>query len=196
MRKYFASLFIAFVSIAAIAQNNSDAQLSKRVDEYMKLTRELKFEEIMDYTHPKMFTIAPKEQLTEALKQGFDNEGMSIAIDSAVVTGISDGFIFEKTTYKKVDYSVNMAIRFKDTAALKEETFISTMKMAFTNAFPGATVEFTETDKVFRIKASNLMIAIKDNEATPWMFLGYEKKNAELSKLLYPKEVIEHFKLL
>ena len=196
MRKFLFSFLAALISVAAISQFNSDPALSKRLDEYMKLTRELKFEKIMEYTHPKMFTIASKEQLIEVLKQGFDNEGMSIAIDSAVVAGISEGFILENVTYKKVDYSVKMAVRFKDTASLKEENFISAMKIAFTNAFPGGTVEFAEADKVFRIKASNLMIAIKDNEATPWMFLGYEKKNAELAKLLYSKEVIEHFKLL
>jgi hypothetical protein len=39
------------------------------------------------------------------------------------------------------------------------------------------------------------MFAIKDNELSDWMFLGYQK-NEEMIKLLYPQEVIDHFKLL
>jgi hypothetical protein len=196
MRKLVIGFLIAFSSVASIAQDNSDPELSKRLDKYMNLTRELKFEEIMEYTHPKIFAIASKEQLAEVFKQAFDNEEMSIGIDSTAIVGISDAFKLKDATYKKIVYSMNMVVRFKDTISLKEESFIGTMKMAFTNAFPGATVEFNKAKKTFQIKALNIMIAIKDNNATPWMFLGYEKKNGELLKVLYPKEVIEHFKLL
>jgi len=39
-----------------------------------------------------------------------------------------------------------------------------------------------------------VLIAIKDNPQTPWLFLG-DNGNNETVKKLFPQEVIEHFKL-
>jgi len=196
MRKYIFSLLIAFSSVAAVAQNNSDPQLSKRLDDYMRLTKELKFEQLMEYTHPKIFSIATKEQLVEVFKQSFDNEQISIGFDSTAITGISESFKFENALYKKIDYSMALVVRFKDTSSLSDENFITIMKTSFENAFSDAVVNYNKAQKKFEIKGSSIMIAIKDNASTPWMFLGYDRKNGDLLKMLYPKEVIEHFKLL
>lgn len=196
MRKYLL-VFLAFLTtVTAFAQNNSDPQLSKRLDEYMSLTRHLKFEEIMNYTHPKMFTIATREQLIEVFKQSFDNEQMSIGFDSTAITGVSDEFKTENVAYRKIDYWMKLSVLFKDTAALNDENFIGVMKMSFENAFPGGSVLFSKELKKFEIRAPSIMIAIKDSPGSLWMFLGYQRGNDALLKMLYPQPVIEHFKLL
>lgn len=196
MRKYLLGFLIVFTAISAFSQKNADAELSKRLDDYMRLTRELKFEEIMEYTHPKIFTVATKEQLVEAFKQAFDNDKMSIGFDSTAITGISSDFKVENVVYKKIDYSMGLSVIFKDTAALSDENFIGIMKMSFANAFPGGAVEYNKDLKKFTINASSIMIAIKDSASEPWLFLGYQKGNDMLLKLLYPQQVLDHFKLL
>lgn len=193
MRKYLLLPVVVFSSLLTFAQS-SDADLNRRIDEYMRLTRELKFEALMDYTHPKIFAIAPKEQLVEVFKQSFDNESMKIDFDNTGIHNVSDDFKVKEVSYRKIDYWMSIHVTFKDTAALNDEGFITNMTSAFSTAF-GGTVNFNKTAKKFEIKASSIMIAIKDSTFTEWMFLGYQK-NEVLLKQLYPQEVIEHFKLL
>lgn len=194
MRKFTLALTVVFTSFFASGQS-SDPDLNKRLDEYMRLTRELKFEEVMNYMHPKIFDLATKEQLIEVFKQTFESEEISMSFDSTSITGVSDDFVHEKVIYKKIDYLVDMAVLFKDTASLRDENFIAIMKNAFLAAFPGGTVVYNPVRKSFEIKAPNIMFALKDNALAPWLFLGYEKKNEALGQLLYPKEVLGHFKL-
>lgn len=135
MRKYLVSAFALFSCLFTIAQSN-DADLNKRLDDYMQLTRELKFNEIMDYTHPKIFAIVPKEQLVEIFRQSFDNESMKIGFDSTGITNITDPFKIKDTAYRKIGYWMAINVVFKDTSALNDEGFITTMTTAFSTAFP------------------------------------------------------------
>ena len=194
MRKYILALVVLFSFGSTVAQSN-DPDLNKRLDEYMRLTREYKYEELMTYMHPKLFELATKEQLIEDLKQTFEGDELTIGFDSTAITGVSDDYRFENAVYKKIDYWLAMAVRFTDTASLNDEGFISIMKGAFSGAFPGSTVNFNSSRKSFDIKASNIMFAIKDSTSAPWLFLGYEKKKEALLKLIYPKQVLEHFGL-
>ncbi len=194
MRKISLLLLVVFGSFLAFAQSN-DPDLNKRLDEYMRLTRELKFEEVMNYMHPKIFDLATKEQLIEVFKQTFENDEISIGFDSTSITRISEDYKHANVIYKKIDYSMDMVVRFKDTSSLGDENFIAIMKGAFSGAFPGSTVVFNPTRKSFDIKTSDIMFGLKDHATAPWLFLGYEKKNEVLLKLLYPREVLQHFKL-
>jgi hypothetical protein len=195
MRKSIFVLIAFFSGFLAIAQKNSDPVFAKRLDDYMRLTRELKFEELMEYTHPRIFEMASKEQLVEVFRQSFDNEQMKIRFDSTAITGISEDFKSNGVLYKKIDYWMSITVTLADTASTNNPGFITTMTTAFEQGFPGGTVEFDKNTKKFRISASSIMIAIKDNDTAPWMFLGYQKDKA-LLKQLYSQEVIDHFKLL
>jgi hypothetical protein len=195
MRK-FLFVFTAVLSfVITSAQTATDPIFAKRLDDYMRLTRELKFDEIMEYTHPRIFTLAPKEQLVETFKQAFDNELMRIVFDSTAITHVSADFKSKDVLYRKVEYWMAIRVIYKDTTAVNDESFVTTMVGAFQKAFPGGTVVFNTKTKNFDVSAPSLMIAIKDDAKTPWKFLGYQK-NGDLLRRLYPQEVIDNFKLL
>lgn len=195
MRKHLFTLLALLASVVVFAQKSSDPELNKRISEYMRLTEQLKFDEVMDYTHPKIFTIAPREQLVEIFKTSFDNESMKISFDSTGIISISEPFKLESASYRRIDYWMAINITFKDTSALADESFVSNMKTSLANGFPGAKIEYNKATKKFEINTSTLMIAIKDDAQKPWMFLGYQKNDNGLSKMLYPQEVLDHFKL-
>src|SRR5689334_15562703 len=103
MKKLAGLIIISILSISVFAQGKPDANLNRRLQTYMKLTRELNFEEIMNYTHPKMFALAPKEEMIKIFRQTYDNDQFRMLIDSTSVIGISPSFKVGVTDYRKVD---------------------------------------------------------------------------------------------
>ena len=51
-----------------------DAALTARLNSFIKANDELNFDKILDFTYPKVFTIAPREKMKEALEEGFNSE--------------------------------------------------------------------------------------------------------------------------
>lgn len=195
MKKYFLVFSAILFSIASFAQHNTDTSFSRRLNDYMRFTRELKFDDIVNYTHPRLFSVATREQLKAFLENSFDNEQMKIGFDSTAVVSVSEDFKSENVNYKKVDYWMAVNVSFKNTAALTDSNFISSMTAALQQGFPDGKIVYNPFRKKFEIQTKGIMIAIKDNDSTPWMFLGYQKNEALIRKI-YSPEVISHFKLL
>ena len=194
LKKKIFILGLLCLSLFSLAQTG-DAELDKRLNEYLQINKELRFEAIMDYIHPVLFTIVPKANILEVFKKSFDNEEMNIGIDSILISSISAEFKVKEAVYRKVDYRMRLNIRMKDSSSLKEPEFIKIMTGALEAGFPGSTVKFHEPEGLFDINTPTMMFAIRDKPGSPWMFLGFQK-NETLIKAIYPEEVISHFKLL
>ena len=194
MKKKILILVLLCQSLFSLAQSG-DAELDKRLNEYLQINKDLRFEAIMDYIHPVLFTIVPKANILEVFKKTFDNEEMSIRIDSILPSAISSVFQVKEAVYRKVDYRMRLSIRMKDSSSLREPEFIKIMTGALEAGFPGSTVKFHQAEGLFDINTPTMMFAIRDKPGTLWMFLGFQKNEA-LLKAIYPAEVIRHFKLL
>ena len=194
MRHFLICLLVLTFSLAGRTQN-SDPQLNERLQAYMKLSKDLDFEGLMNYLHPKLFTIAPKEAMAETLKKAYDNDQMHISIDSMAILNIGEDFTVGAARYKKIDYELSLQLRFKDTAITEKREFVNGLLKNLEGSFPGKKVGYAAAQKAFWVKGPDLLFAIKDSPETSWMFLGYNK-NPQLIQALFPPEVIAHFKLL
>lgn len=194
MKKLLLAFVYSLVLITSQAQVRSgDKALDARLDTYMQWNRDLDFEKVMDYVHPKLFSIAPREAILQSFKQAFDNDQIAITIDSSYVVAFSPAFQHEAASYRKVDYFMSMRLRFKDTAVVNDE-FIGTMTQNLQASMPGKTVAFNKALAAFVIRGKDVMIAIKDSKDAQWMFLGHNN-NPQLVEALFAPEVIKHFKL-
>jgi hypothetical protein len=191
MKKLSYLFILLLVSIAGFCQ--TDTSLTRRLKEYTSLSRELKFVELMEYMHPSLFDLAPKEQLIEIFRNVYDNDAMKITIEKLENRSISDPFILKGVKYCKVDYSMVMNMKFKDDK-LSDSAAIITMVAKLQEGLPGKEVSYDASGKQFVVKGSDVLFAIKDNPQAPWLFLGYDGNN-EMVKKLFPQELIEHFKL-
>jgi len=166
----------------------------RRLDEYMMLNKKMDFEKLMDYIHPNLFTIASKEQMTEMFKSAFDNEALTITMDSLSVIAISPSFSNKGSLYRKVDYYISLSLKFKDSSILKDDESVATSIAQMKSAMDADNVKYIKPDNRLQIDSRKIMIAIKDN-AKEWMFLGYEAKQSDLMQSLVPIEVLKNFKL-
>ena len=193
MKKLPLLLFIALCSLSTVAQR--DTSLQRRLDEYLAANKQLDFEKLMNYIHPKLFEIVPREQMIELFKSIFDNPQMTISMDTMSVTGISKSFNFKGAEYKKVDYYLGMSLRFKDSTVLKDQDKVSQIQEQVKTAMTAENVNYIPANNSLAIDAKKIMFAIKDNPRTQWMFVGYEPQQKEMMKTLVPEEVLTNFKL-
>lgn len=187
---YTLSFFVGFSQV-----KDADPQLNKRLNEYMLLNEQLNFTELLTYVHPNLFKLSSREEILKSFEEAFNNEYITITIDSSAVFAIGKSFLHKGGTYKKVDYFMKMQLAFKDTSVYNSADFIKQMQSNLQQGFPGKSVSYNEKNKIFVVAGNDVMIAIKDAPTSEWMFLGVNNNEA-LVKALFDPEVIEHFKLL
>ena len=193
MRQGIILSLMCVLSFSTFAQE--DTILSSRLEKYMLLTKQLDFEKLMDYIHPDLFKIAPKEKVIETFQNAFNNEMIEIIIDSTSVSDISPSFIYHEVVYKKIDYYMSMQLKFKDTSVWEDDEFVKSMSEQLKKGFENMNINYIKEKNYFRIDGINIMFAIKDKRQSVWMFLGYDKRQATIVEILFPGEVLTHFNL-
>ena len=193
MKNILVLLFVVLSSTFVFAQTTSDKDFNQRLDIYMRLNRELEFDELMNFTHPRAFELAPKEQIAQLLKSAYDNPEFKMSLDSISITDISAPFKFENSNYRKIEYRMLAGLKFNDTSLTSDKEDIERIINSLESSFQGGNITFDETTRWFRINAITIMFGIKDMDK-PWLFLGYQKDSPQLMKI-YPSEVLSHFKL-
>lgn len=195
MKKILVFFLLLFLSYFSFAQTDTSlVSLKERLDRYNAFNKSLNFRELMDYIHPSIYKLAPKEELIQAFTQAFNNDQIAITIDSIAIVSIGSDFFLHTVQYKKVDYFMSMKLMFKDDESNNDAAFIKKMSDAFKAAFATKTVNFSKETKAFEIKGNDVLVAIKDTPKSNWMFLGYDPSN-EATRSLFPKELVEHFGL-
>jgi hypothetical protein len=195
MKKIVLFIFTLTIFLGVAAQSSKDTSLEKRLDTYMLLNREARFNELMDFVHPRLFQLAPREQMMELFRKTYDNEYMKLSIDTTAITNISPVFNVNDTAYRRIDYWMGFTVAFKDSETVNAPDFVSKTTDLLKVGFPNSQIKYNNATKSFRLGSSNILIAVRDNDKSPWMFLGHSKNEAFL-KTLFPSSVIEYFKLL
>jgi hypothetical protein len=193
--KRLSFLFLAFAFfISAIGQQKTDKELEARLKDYIAQTRNMNFDKLMDFVHPNLFKIIPKDQLKEIMRSGFENEALKIAIDSFSVLQMSPGYTHENSIYRRIDYFISLNLKLTDTSILKDSSQRNGLIEQMKGGFPGADISYVEHGNYLNIDTRKIMFGIKDPNAK-WMFLGYEDKQREMLEKLIPKPVLTYFKL-
>lgn len=196
MRKFLALLLTTFLFIAVSAQVKSgDADLDKRMNDYLAYNKEMKIDQLMEYIHPSLFTIAPKEMIAKSLKDAFNSEELKMSFDSMSITAITNPFKTNDAEYRMVNYYSRLIMSFVDTTIFDQEGFKDIMFTSLQAAFPGKKIDISSEAKKIFIAGEDFMFAIKDKDNKDWMFLGYQANQKEMIKTLLPEEMRKHFKL-
>lgn len=171
----------------------ADPDLQKRLDDYMRFSRALDFVKTMDYVHPNVFTIAPKEDMIRMMEMMFSNDIIEISIDSASVSGISPIFIHNNSSYHHVGYRMQITMRVVDNEMAANKDFIQQVIAGAKANFGADEIYYDESKKTFVAKGVQAMIAVKDPGAD-WLFIGVVKNSEYMDKIVV-KEVLRHFNI-
>ncbi len=189
MKRIILLLFVSIITcISGHAQE--DAKLIERLEAMMKVTQLQDLEKILDYTYPKLFTIATREQLKEAMKSTFESEDFSCSFDSVKVDKIFPVFSIQQAQYAKIKHTMLMRMKFKE---YEDSTLENMMLPLMKVQFGDTNVKLDKENKTLVIFMNSELVAIKDEFAKEWGFVNYDEDDSMVN-MLFSKEVIEKLK--
>ena len=191
MKTIFFSLF--FLVFGFIGNAQQDTSLVNRVNEMLRLTQLKDLEKVMDYTYPKLFTIAPREALIEIMKSTYDTDEFIIELDSVKVDTIYPVFKVNDTSYAKIKHTMLMKMKYKepfDTADTKGTEFmISLMEQKFGKG----NVRFDPVANSLNIFMIPDMVGIKEKSSN-WTFVNLDEDNPQMLNMIFSKKVLDKLK--
>lgn len=166
-------LITSFLLASAVVKSQTaDAVLNKRLAAYIALSKDLKIDQLLNYMYPRIFEIAKREQLKEALENAYNNSSMEIKLDSLSLGKVQPILRFSKGSYTKFNYSVKMSMKpLSDELKGKNDQLLANLKKTFGND----NVSLEEATNTFWIFQSKEALAIKDNYSKNiWTMIGLE----------------------
>ena len=193
MKKFSILLSLLFVQFILLGQK--DPVLERRLAEFMQVNDEMDLSKVLDYTYPKLYTIVPRDQMLELLQNTFENENMSIHLDSLHINTIYPVFKLENGSYAKVIYSMNMLMALKND---KEDSLTPEKKKerddymlsSLPEQYGAGNVNIDPVSGHLRIKMVSPMVAVKDDYAKQWCFVNF-KENDPITNRLFSKEMLK-----
>lgn len=188
MKKLVFAVIGCFYATLLFAQE--DSLLNRRIAQFLKANTEMNFERVLDFTYPKLFTIAPRNEMAKMLQAGFSNDQVSISLDSLKTTAVFPVFTLAQGSYAKVVYTMKMQMQLKNTETSpekqkeKNEMMLAVMQSQF-----GERVSMDSSGLIIAY-TSAVMVAVKDSYTRQWCFVNL-KENDPLTRQLFSTEVLE-----
>jgi hypothetical protein len=180
--------FFAFAVQGKTQYTKDSTEMATRLETFMQNNRLMDIDKVLDYTYPKLFTIAPREQVKEAMENAFTNDELIISLDSIKVVKIYPVFSVNENRYAKITYSmiINMQPKGKDSTTF--DTYLEVMQ----SQYGEENVSIDKTGKGINIFQQVDMVAIKDELSPEWTFVNL-KKDDPLMDMLFEKDLIARF---
>ena len=178
--KFKFTLLITLLSIIGFAQDL--ASLKSESQKMLDYSISLDFEKMMDFTYPKVFDIASKDQMLEMMTNMFENDQMSIKLEK-IDPKFSFGEIkkIDKQVFCKFSHNNKMKLSFKTDIAGSEEMIVDMLK----ENTGASDVTYDDKTKSFYATLRVDVLAVADDSTkNRWKFITLEKDKAMLSMLL------------
>jgi hypothetical protein len=194
MKRYFL-LVLVFTTGCFGLQAQTDTALLRRLDDILRFTQLMDMEKIMDYTYPKLFTIATREQLMEVLQSSLDNEEFSTTLDSIKADTVFPEFSVLDESFSKIRHSMIMRMKFKESldssGIIKDRGMMTTLMQG---QFGEGNVRYDQKSDAMVIRMRPYLLAIKNKEDNTWYFVNLDEENTMMMDVLFSKEVQDKLK--
>jgi len=171
----------------------SNASLEQRLQEYRKLNEELNIDKLMDYIYPKLFTLAPREDMVKGMKDFFASDEIKVVIDSLTIDRIHPVFQIGDGSYAKVEYSMVMRMDMSPKDTVEDEGQNEMIVQTMRAQYGEENVDIDKATGMIRIRTVNPMVAVKDEYAKEWSFVSLKEDDPMINQL-FSKEVLDKLK--
>ena len=188
IKKSFLLFFSISITFNGFSQFSKDSmELINRLEIFLQYNRELNFDKVMDYVYPKIFTIAPREKIKEAMEAAFQSDELVIKMDSLQIQKVYPLFAVDKNKYAKINYSMQMLM----TPAKVEDSLDMNMLLTIMQGQYGKeNVRIDEKTNTLIVNQILSMAAIKDEHSKEWTFVNM-KKDDPLMGMLLEKPILD-----
>lgn len=190
MMKYLLSCIIICFTFAAQAQDY-DKEVKDFFSVYENLLKQGDWSKTLDYVHPSLFELAPREQVAKAMEGMLNAEEFKAFFDDIELYSISEPFALENVKYIHCRYGGTMRFKY-DTSFDKEmmESILSAMRVQF-----GKDAVEDLGNNMLKIKPKDKSCFLIQDPGKEWKILEYNKDQPVVLAKLIPVAVRDHFKL-
>lgn len=186
------------------ATTDDELALRQRLLEFFIASDEMDIDKMVGYHYPGIFDITPREKLLELMNGLYKDPAMPFEIDSVVTDSIYPIFSVDKGKYARIRYTMLLTTRsdeLKDPdkrvvdpnyeritdAPLSQATNIKTTLEA---TYGQGNILIDGITGSLKIRATHILLAIKDKISPKWTFLTFEKNNPDIEKL-FSQQVLD-----
>ncbi len=190
--KHLSILFIAyFISFSAFSQSHTKV-LTSEVNNYFDFMTNQNFDGVLDYMYPKVFEMAPREQMKIGMQQMFNAADMKIQFLANDVTNVTDLKQLNGIDYAAIFYSSKMKMTFltdEEQAEEDKKGFLMFMKATMQTQFGEENVQEELETMSLIIDMNATMFAINDPKYNGWKFLGNDDAMKTLVNTIIPESI-------
>lgn len=178
-------LFLLALPLATSAQDL--ASLKTETQKMIDVSMKVDVDAILDMTYPKIFDIAPREQMKIFITQAFTpNEQFSMKL-LPVAPNLEYGPVKKigEHTFSLVHYDMGLEMAFKQDLGDPE-----LVKNMMKEQMGAAKVEYDKEKNAFVIAKRSLLIAVADAATqNQWKFINYENSGEQLFDTLFSADI-------
>jgi hypothetical protein len=187
MKRLLFTLSILFFLVFSTVAQNKEA-LKVEVEKMYEASYVLDYDAIINYTHPKLFDLIDKEQMTAVMQNLFENEAFRIRFVHPKVSFTYGEFQkINGTDYCVINYDNAMRMSFEKKPSDEE---IAEMKEKLLASKEYDKVTYEKDRNSFFIEGKSTLIGVL-GEATEnqWKFVNYSVSQSQLAKMILGDEV-------
>jgi len=176
------------VSVSVMAQVKVNPEIQKKVDAFIELSNQKKWDQAFDLMYPKLFTKVPKQDLVD-LMTSMDQDGLSLKMSNIKVTSSTAPFEEGNETFVRLEYTADLAVQVADGGLYNAPKSIQAMTEQFQTAYGKTNVKWDAVSKKYNILAHKSMMAIKINNQ--WYLAEINNDQKELMEYLFSDSVMD-----
>lgn len=186
------TLFVLLIFLQSLLVKGQD-DLRSSLEEYLKIAETKNTEKTLDFMYPKFFEIFPREAMSKALNQSFNDPSLEIMLKNSKIISIEEPKQIDTLTFSKVKYSFEMSLKYIETPEnpLPDDETLNITFNIFKNMYGDDKVKLDNSAKKFEIFTQKEMLMLKSKSVESWKVLGLEKNLMPILEKILPAKIIE-----
>ncbi len=190
----FASL--AFLFLGNLSAQSDTEEIRRVFDEYAVHVINKDNTKLVEYLHPGLFDLAPKEFFIKMMDEAYGDSTININFSEMIVDGISEPVVMEGNKYALIDHNFDIKMQMlpaDDSPEAKEENAgaAALSLPMFHQVYGEENVKFDEETVTFTIHSASETIAVNDEKSNGWKFLENKEDTKPLIANILPAAVLE-----
>lgn len=187
--KLLFTLSTLVITLTANAQLTGNPEIQKRLDSFIELTNQKKYNEAFDLMYPKMFNRVAKQELVN-LMTSMNNDGLSVNVSNRRITSFSSPFSEGNETFVRIQYSADMAIDMAKGSLYDSPKASQAIMQQFETTYGTSNVKWDADTKRYTILAHKAMMAIQQ-DGKDWYLVEINTDEMDLMKSLFSEAVMD-----
>lgn len=176
------------------AQTKDSLAIATDVNLFFNYTTTNQVDSLLEMLYPKLFTIAPKEQLKQQMKNMLDDKNLTIKMFDFKIKSISPTFLYNTVKYALVKYNFRMTMQFGGiNESQKNNLALQYSLPELQEKFGKSNVQLNDETQTISIYVNGLIYAINEPKKS-WKFLEKKEEQKALLNYLLPQAVINKLK--